>query len=96
MNTLTDILTTVVVGPNDQLVIVLPDDTTLVRLAQMREQLREFNPELSSRVLFVAGVQELAVLKGGAPTTTVAFTRGELQAQLGAEIAERARRGWMT
>ena len=58
------ILATVVVGPHDKLVIVLPDDTSSERVVQMRAQLSEIAPDLTARVLFVAGAQQLAVLRG--------------------------------
>ncbi len=66
MNTLPDILATTVVGPNDRLVIVLPADTNPERMKYVRQHLDQLDPEFSARVLLVAGVEELAVLRGAA------------------------------
>jgi hypothetical protein len=60
--TLPQVLATVVVGPGDRLVLVFPAGTTAGTAARFRATLREL--DMSDRVLIVAGIEELAVLRG--------------------------------
>lgn len=53
----------VTVGPDDTLVILLPDATTQQRVDQLTADLRARRPDLDGRVVFVAGATGLAVLK---------------------------------
>jgi hypothetical protein len=55
-------LATIVLGPADRLVVVFPTGTTQATAARFRDTLRELG--MSDRVLLVAGIQELAVLRG--------------------------------
>lgn len=59
---LPEILETVVVGPEDKLVIVAPADTNVAELDEIRESVEERG--LEGRVLVLAGVEQLAVLRG--------------------------------
>lgn len=55
----------VTVGPEDTLVILLPNDTTQQRVDQLTADLRARRPDLDGRVVLVAGANGLAVLKAG-------------------------------
>lgn len=60
MADLPEILSAVVVGPNDKLVLVLPQDTDRETVHEMKRRLPE---DLRDRVLLVAGAEGLAVLR---------------------------------
>lgn len=59
-------LKAVMVGPTDRLVLVFRADITMAEAARIRALLAEIH--LDDRVLIVAGVQGLAVLRGEAPS----------------------------
>lgn len=59
-SSLPDILETLVLGPEDQLVIRLPQYTTMEQYARVRELIPA---AFADRVLLVAGVEQLAVLR---------------------------------
>lgn len=59
---LPDVLGAVVLGPDDRLVLVFPRDLTQDQAAEFRQRLVRYG--FADRVLIVAGVEELAVLRG--------------------------------
>ena len=66
MSDLPEVLATAVVGPTDRLVIVLPAKTGPDVLKDCREHVANFWSEVADRILFVAGAEQLAVIKGDA------------------------------
>lgn len=62
MSELPEVLSAIVVGPDDRLVIVLPKATDPMQLDLFRCVLDQ--RDWGDRVLIVAGVEELAVLRG--------------------------------
>lgn len=65
---LPEVLATAVIGPHDRLIIVLPVDTSKVQGEMCRDAVVELWPDASDRVLFVAGAQQLIVLKESEPS----------------------------
>jgi hypothetical protein len=57
-----DQLAPIVLGPHDRLVVVCPATTPQERLNEIKDAADEMG--FAGRVLFVAGVEELAVLRG--------------------------------
>lgn len=64
MGELPEMLETLVLGPNDRLVVVVPNHTTPEDMARFKEQLERVG--LVDRTVAIAGIEQLAVLRGDA------------------------------
>ena len=62
---LPEVLATAVIGPDDRLIVVLPLRTSASEAEMCRETVMQQWPDAADRVLFLAGAQNLIVLKQG-------------------------------